>query len=64
MLDSKIVADEDGNIDITQVPWMVSLGLNDESEFVHQCGGSLITAQHVLTAAYCFADIMDSLPPK
>jgi len=54
----------DGKIDIVKVPWMVSLGLNEESEFDLQCGGSLVTAQHVLTAAHCFADIIDSLPPK
>jgi len=35
---------------------MVSLGLYKGSVYYHQCGGSLITYQHVLTAGHCIAN--------
>jgi len=35
-------------------PWMVSLGrMRDDNSWKHECGASLITNIHVLTAAHC-----------
>ena len=56
----------DGEIDktasITQQPWMVSLGKyakNSYTQWIHECAGSLITEQHVLTSAHCFSNIFN-----
>lgn len=38
-------------------PWMASIGYyNEKDEWVHQCGATLISSQHFLTAAHCMAD--------
>ena len=56
----------DGEIDktasITQQPWMVSLGKyakNSYTRWTHECAGSLITENHVLTSAHCFSNILN-----
>ena len=36
-------------------PWIVSLGVYQGAVYYHQCGGSLVTYQHVLTAGHCIA---------
>ena len=38
----------------SELPWMVSLGgFKDANNWDHECGGSLVTNTHVLTAAHC-----------
>eukprot|EP00092_Neocalanus_flemingeri_P082338 GFUD01103070.1.p1 GENE.GFUD01103070.1~~GFUD01103070.1.p1 ORF type:complete len:673 (-),score=121.95 GFUD01103070.1:366-2384(-) len=47
-----IVKDTGGQF---SVPWVVSLGFYQNNVYYHQCGGSLITSMHILTAAHCVA---------
>ncbi|HIF15335.1 MAG TPA: trypsin-like serine protease [Bacteroidetes bacterium] len=37
-------------------PWMVSIGYNHNSKWNHQCGGTIITDQHILTAGHCLTN--------
>lgn len=51
-LDGRIVGGQ--NTDISKFPWQVSIQRSGE----HFCGGSLISNQHVLTAAHCLDYIL------
>ena len=57
--------DEDGvskDSSIEEQPWLVSLGnwqKNNDMKWVHECAGSLITEEHVITSAHCFSNIFN-----
>ncbi len=57
----KKVNDTEFDVTIEQQPWMVSLGrFVGPTRWEHECGGSLITNRHVLTAAHCFDEIKET----
>ena len=47
---------------IKEQPWLVSLGnwqKNNDRKWMHECAGSLITEEHVITSAHCFSNILN-----
>ena len=34
-------------------PWMASIGSYENGNWVHKCGGSIVSSIHILTAAHC-----------
>ncbi|XP_036337790.1 uncharacterized protein LOC118747772 isoform X1 [Rhagoletis pomonella] len=43
----------DGDSEFGEYPWHVAILKKDPKESVYACGGTLIDAQHVITAAHC-----------
>lgn len=40
-----------------QYPWLARLGYNRTANITFECGGSLISKRHILTASHCVLDI-------
>jgi len=46
--------DDDEKNPVGRWPWMASIGFyDDEKTWQHQCGATLVTQKHFLTAAHC-----------
>jgi len=44
------------NANIVDYPWMVSFRVGSADAGSHNCGGSILTPFHILTACHCFGD--------
>ena len=42
-------------------PWMATLGYWNNKTWVHQCGATLISNHHAMTAAHCLEHLSDRL---
>jgi hypothetical protein len=45
--------DDSDLIPVNYWPWMSSLGYYEGEEWIHQCGATLVSSKHFLTAAHC-----------
>lgn len=43
-------------VDLGSFPWVVSIIYSQNNQYFHVCGGVLISHEHVLSSAACFAD--------
>ena len=44
------------NYEVGDWPWMASLGYWSDGVWSHQCGATLISQTHFITAAHCVRD--------